>query len=77
MAPKEFPAVWSAELVYGSAITLPGQFQSEHSRLVVEEEVALPSVPSPPPIWTLSYAQVAASVPQAVQCASHMYEERL
>ncbi len=68
MVPKKGSAVLSAELVYSSAFTLPGHFQ-------IVDEVASPVVLSPSPTQ-LPYAQAEASVPQAIQCVSHMYVRR-
>jgi hypothetical protein len=56
------------ELVYGSAIPLPGHFPSQ-------DEMASPVVLSPFPTQ-LPYAQAEASVPQAIECVSHVYVRR-
>ena len=67
----------SAELVYGSPLTLPGEFLSTPEP---PAEDFLESLHKTPPIALptrpLTYAQAAAAVPEALQSASHVYVRR-
>jgi hypothetical protein len=69
--------VSSAELVYGSPLTLPGELLTAPEPPAAETLKRLQiSPPLPLPTRPLSYAQAAAHVPPALYTASHVYVRR-
>jgi hypothetical protein len=74
-APKEDAAISSAELVFGAALTLPGQFlatmeQSSADYIKqLQTSTALPSRPT-------TYAEAAASVPEKLMKAEYVFVRR-
>jgi len=76
-APKEDSNISSAELVFGTPLTLPGEFVE-----AVEPPAASflskmqSSTFTPPPVRPLSYAQVAAGPPNSLWKASMVYVRR-
>jgi transposase InsO family protein len=75
-APKEDTAMSSAELVYGAALCLPGQFlavpEPPPSVFVEELRTAAP----PPPTRLLTYAETAGAVPAGLLRARFVYVRR-
>jgi transposase InsO family protein len=74
-APKDSSNVSSAELVYGAALTLPGQLLHPTEPPVDQFVERLRAI-LPPPTRQLSYAQAAASVPQSLMTARFVYVRR-
>jgi hypothetical protein len=72
-APKEDSALSSAELLYGTPLTLPGQFldSSEPPPLHFVENLRRAS--PPPPTRPLTYAEVTRELPEALQTCSYVY----
>ena len=67
-APKEDSNVSSAKLVYGAALTLPGQIVTEAEKppeAILQQLCQQPSLPTRP----LSYAKAAAAVPSSSAAA--------
>jgi len=74
-APKEDSAISSAELVFGSALTLPGQFlaQTEQPPEMFVQQLR---ETSPLPTRPVTYAEAAASVPEKLMNAKYVYVRR-
>ena len=74
-APKEDSATSSAELVFGAALTLPGQFLASEER---PPEEFTKQIRSSTPLLTrpLSYAEAAAAVPAKLLEAAFVYIRR-
>jgi transposase InsO family protein len=72
-APKEDTAVSSAELVFGTSVTLPGQFldssEPPAEAFLEQNRIGRP----PPPSRPLSYAQMAASPLASLMSAAFVY----
>jgi hypothetical protein len=77
-APKEDAGVSSAELVYGSPLTLPGEFLAspEVTQQELVDRIRSQLGPSPLPTCPLTYAEVARSIPEALTKATHVYVQR-
>jgi transposase InsO family protein len=71
-APKEDSAISSVELVFGTALTLPGQFLAGMERPPANYIKQLESS-TPLPTRPASYAEAAASVPDKLLRAEYMY----
>ncbi len=74
-APKEDSAVSSAKLVYGTALTLPGQFLASKERPPADYIKQLQSS-TPPPSKSASYAEAVASVPDKLLKGEYVYVRR-
>jgi len=75
-APKEDSGISSAELVFGSPLSLPGQLLTSPEPPVAAFLHRLRSLPPPPPTRPLSYAAVAASPPASLLTARYVYVRR-
>ena len=70
-APKEDSAVSSAEVVFGSPLTIPSQAQ----KMVAGQD----DPPADPPLidlWQQSYAEVAGGCNSLLDGATHVYIQR-
>jgi hypothetical protein len=74
-APKEDSAISSAELVFGAALTLPGQFLAAMERSPANYVKQLQSS-TPLPTRLASYAEAAASVPEKLMKAEYVFVRR-
>jgi hypothetical protein len=72
-APKEDSGVSSAELVYGTPLTLPGEFLNVAEPPAQEFVDKLRAAPSSIPTRPLSYSEVTSLPPKALREAGHVY----
>jgi len=73
-APKEDSNISSAELVFGSPLTLPGEFLDSEEPPAAEFLARMQASPFlPPPTRPLSYAEVAASPAKPLLEADFVY----
>jgi transposase InsO family protein len=74
-APKEDTAISSAELVFGAALTLPGQFlatMEQSPATYIKQLQTSPTLPTRP----ATYAEAAASVPEKLMKAEYVFVRR-
>jgi transposase InsO family protein len=68
-----------AEMVYGCALTLPGQFQGDKEKFeneIFESFTEEMNSRDAIPVRDFSYSQVAGAVPESLEKASHVYVRR-
>ena len=76
-APKEESNVSSAELVFGSPLTLPGEFVASEEPPAADFLCKMQASPFvPPPTRPLSYSEAAASPPAVLWTAEFVYIRR-
>ena len=75
-APKEDCNLSSAELVFGSPLSLPGQLLTSPEPPVADFLRRLRNQPPPPPTRPLSYAAVASTPPASLMSARYVYVRR-
>jgi hypothetical protein len=75
VTPKEDAAISSAELVFGAALTLPGQFLATMEQSPATYIKQLPTSPALP-TRPATYAEAAASVPEKLMKAEYVFVRR-